>query len=206
MLTIQLTYGLWWNSANLIQIASEIKRNLQGKENVFVLKKGFYSLFGNRWQRNIKLIFNINVIIIESINRFINDKDHPIEIKYRNLKTNKDEIAECDVLFTAVDLSTFMDSFDAQKDEKEVFGDIKSYTLCACLCEWDIEPNKESETRGVSLFAEKLLKNDGGLYAIRNSSLIINKERDWKIVKEKELKRERSVTYQFRDTMSIEIY
>ena len=78
---------------------------------------------------------------IKSINRFINDGDHPIEIEYRDFKTNQDEIAECDVLFTAVDLSTFMNSFDVLKDEKEVFGDIKSYTLCACLCEWDIEPN-----------------------------------------------------------------
>ena len=87
-------YGLWWNSASLIEKASGIKRNLQGKENVFVLKNGFYSLWQNIVEKdgvNIKYECDI-----KSINRYLNDKHHSIEIKYRNGKNEFDEIFECD--------------------------------------------------------------------------------------------------------------
>ena len=190
-------YGLWWCSASLIKIGSNIKRFLKGETNEFLLKKGFYYLWQSIIEKDkIKIKYECN---IKNINRYIINKDHPIEIKYKNCKNNNcDEIIECDVLFTAIDLSTFLDSFnDLQKDEKEIFGSLKGYTLCCSLIERDIEYDDDDNHQpkrdwfGGSLFVDNLLKADGGLYATRNCSLILNKDKDtyWKLIEEKQLKR-----------------
>ena len=130
-------YGLWWNSASLLNVGSNIKNNLTGKPTVWMLKNGFYSI----WQKIVekeKLNIKYQCDIIK-IDRYCNDPDKCTTIKYKDLKTNKEEIMECDVLFTAVDLSTFLPYFDAQKDEQEIFSSLKAYTLVASLYENDIE-------------------------------------------------------------------
>ena len=126
---------------------------------------------------------------------------------------NKAEIIECDILFIACDMSQIRTA----NEEKEIYGNMDTYSLCCTLFQCDMK-YKESddgkyeqeeksellemkETKGFEIWPEKLLKQDSHLFALRNSGRLCLKDEYYKICKEKKLKKEKLVAYQFSNKM-----
>eukprot|EP01084_Bolivina_argentea_P062230 113781_1 len=187
-------YGLWWNSKSLLEVGIDFERIVKNQSIMFVLKKGFYSLWNAIVQKHkMNILYNCK---ITNVDRHLKDTNRCIEIEYT--QNGKDKIMECDVMFIACDLPVFMQCLDTTDEEYEIFNKLDAYTLVSTLYEQDID-NELYDTNGsVVLYPDVLLKRDGSLYAYRNSSLVMNKQENYvKMLKKNGLTRERMVGYQF---------
>ncbi len=78
-------------------------------------------------------------------------------------------ITECDILFIVCDMTSIITA----NEEKEIFDNMNTFSLCCTLFECDIDINKES--KGIIYWPHKLLKCNSHLYSLRNSSKLIFK-------------------------------
>eukprot|EP01083_Nonionella_stella_P005295 15316_1 len=162
-------YGLLWNNPRSMRVLVDHK--LQKRENLWMLKKGVQHLFeGIIDAEDIRIAYNAE---ITSINRYLNEQKHKICLMYVDHEVQSEKLIECDVLFCASNMASLVPIIsDITEEERHVFDCIHAHTLCTTWFECDVD-EKDNALR---FYPNNLLKKDGHLFKIRNSTQCLKKK------------------------------
>jgi len=150
-----------------------------------MISTGWSQLWESMCQKdNLNIKLNVNVT---SINRSLNSPDSPIIVKANT--PNNQETFECDFLIITSPLSHCVEFLsDATDEEKEILGNIHTFTLTTTLVE---SPGKENNAFGKLYPFNLTVENSGQPYTSRDSYQAVTGEHP------KDPSKKLEVVYQF---------
>lgn len=181
--TVPAFYGLWWNTPSFL--ISLLKKQSLAQ----MLKPGFQTLWKTIAQKDeLKIIYNASVT---SINRNLDARDKPVIVEV--LVEGEPQTMEFDFVITTIPLtSPSVNMFsDLTAEEREIFGALRSATLCTALYRADIFNQKE---KGIQFYPERQKPEfEGRFYSERISAKALDPDlpnQSWHV----------SVAYQYMAT------